>query len=328
MYIANMNNLTYAFAIGPGIMSKQAKWLLQSIRSNTTASRDDIVSYLVSSEREQISDQTIEYFKQHSKLIEGEMPNPDYPLSAAHAALEKATKESEHDYTILLDTDTVVLDNITVHEDSDAELLLVPEPVSTNYWADPAQSLDSWRTLYEKHDIAFPGLQVESIIHNQMMPPYFNGGVIISKNSTDFAKEFLKFNKKVHSTLPHHNYYSEMVSLGLISNEYNVEILSEAYNYLQKGHVSSPPDDVNILHYIEPMNLYRSLRNPTISSRLQETTVKQYFESMSKRELYSGLIRSYVKAYELANPDSPVSSVISNLISIQFRARKIASKYR
>jgi hypothetical protein len=323
-----MSDITYAFAIGPGILSQQARWLLQSIEANTDATEDDIVSYLVLSEKEKISDETIEYFKQHSTLIEGEMPNPDYPLSAAHAALEMATKESKHEYTMLLDTDTVVLDNITLHQDSDAELLLVPEPISTNYWADTDQSLDSWRALYEQYDIAFPGLQVESTIHDQAMPPYFNSGVIISQNNTKFSEEYLRFSKKIHSTLSHHNYYSDMVSLGLISNKYHIETLPEAYNYLQKAHVSSPPNNVKILHYIKPMNLYRSLRNPTISSRLQETTIQHYFESIPKRKLYSGLIRSYVKAYELENPDSHLSNIISNLIDIQFKTRDIASKYR
>lgn len=320
-----MNDITYAFAIGPGKLSQQGRWLLQSIKANTDATREDIISFLVSSERERISNETVEYFEQNSTLIEGEMPNPDYPLSAAHAALEQATQKSKYDYTILLDTDTVVLDGITVHQDNDSELFLVPSPISTLYWTNTEQSSDDWSDLYEKYDIEWPEKRVRSTVHDKEMLPYFDSGVIITKNETDFASRWKNVSKEIHGELPEMNYYTDNVSIGLLSNLYDLKVLPESYNYTQKAYICPAPTDTKIIHYNDTTSLYRSLNNPSIKRRLQSTEVADYFDGVPTASFNYLLLASYIKAFELSNPDSYVSKIISGIIEFQLKLRELHS---
>lgn len=317
-----MTDLTYAYAIGPGRHATQAKWLVQSIQANTAASTEDIVTYVVESERDQIDEDKLSFFQRHSVIIEGEMPNPDYPLSAAHGALVAATDYSDNRYTVLLDTDTVVLDDITVHQDSDAELLLVPEPVSAHFWADLEQSENEWANIYNEYEISIPNREQTSI-HGDPMPVIYNGGMILVANNTDFPQRWLDVSRDVFRTLQEATYYTEMVSLALLSNEYKSKNLPEVYNYLAKVHLRPPPNDVKILHYPEQMSLYRALRNPTVEKRLAETDVKQYFDELPVHERTISLMASYLKAYELSHPTSPVTKMISALIELQLKIQKM-----
>jgi hypothetical protein len=321
-----MPNLTYTFAIGPGHLAQQARWLLQSIYANTDASADDIVTYVVEDERDDIGAETLEYFEERSTVIEGEMPNPEYPLSAAHAALVAATKHSNNHYTVVLDTDTVVIDDISVYENADADLFLVPPPISTLFWTDPQQSRTAWLELYDEYDIDGPDFRVNTTVHGGETLPYFDSGVIVVRNDTDFPERWRDLSKSIHGNLPESNYYCDNVSIGLLSNEYKLETLSELYNYTQKAYINPAPDDVKVIHYNETMSLYRSLRNPSVKERLESTDIADYFSNMPRNEFRLSLLKSYIKAYELSHPHSPIGKMITRLIKFQLTFRDLISK--
>jgi len=317
-----MSDLTYAFAIGPAELARQSKWLLQSIRANTSAETADIVTYVVDSERDAIPNETLDYIDRNSTLVEGEMPNPEYPLSAAHAALIEATTRSQHPYTLLLDTDTVLIDDISVHKRYDSDLFAVPEPVDSGYWASP-ESLQDWQSLVDRHDINLDSDE-RARMSNHRPFPYYNSGVILVDSDSDFPKEYRDLSKRLYDGLQQDQYYADMVALSLLANEYETEILPDSFNWLQKAYLRSPPDDVKIIHYPETMSLYRSLQNPMVSDRFQETELATYFQNMSKREFYPSLIASQIKAYELARPDSLMANIIGGLIKMQFKLRAVS----
>jgi hypothetical protein len=229
--------------------------LLESIHRNTSASAEDIVTYIVTEEENKIDDSVLSFVDDYSHTIKGAMPNPDFPLSAAHGALREAAAYSDNDYLLLLDSDTIVLDDINVHENYNAELYLKPEDIGTRYWA-RSDSTDDWKELYDRYGIQFPESRVHSTVDNREMLPFFNGGVILTKNNK-FPERWLNLSKQLHGKLPASNYYSEMVALALLSSEYEVHKLTERHNYPLHLRLK-PYNDCKILHYHRPMCLYRA----------------------------------------------------------------------
>ena len=243
-----MSGITYAFSTGPDELEHEAHLLLNSIQSNTSARADDILIYVIEDEIPLLSDELLSYFNQNATVVKGSLPNPDYPLSAAHGALVAASNETENDYTLLLDTDTLVLDDIEIHNSSEAELFVAPAALGNRYWAS-SESTEDWKTLYNKYGFDFPTSRVRSLVDDQVMLPYYNGGVILTANN-DFPERWMNLSREIHGTLPKSNYFSEMVALALLSSDYTVEVLGERYNYTLPRHLTVPTD-IRIVHYIE-----------------------------------------------------------------------------
>lgn len=280
-----MSGLTYCFAIGPGELAYQAKYLLQSIELNTTASREQIVVYVVTEEKPLIDDEILEYVAENATVIEGDMPNKEYPLSAAHAALVEGANHSEDDHLLLLDTDTVVLEDISVHLGGTSDLYLVPAHKSTFYWADLDRSKQDWKNLFEEYGFEFPTQRVTSTTDGGTMLPYFNGGMILTKNN-DFPERWMTLCDKLHGKLPEANYFTEMVGLALLASDFEINVLSHEYNYMSNLH-KSVPENVKILHYYDTLGLLRAFRNPRVGKKLSQTDVPERYRQMNS------LVREY-----------------------------------
>lgn len=311
-----MVDITYIVTVGPGELTRQSEWLLRSIRANTSATREDIVSFVANQESDRIPEPTIEYFDEHSVLLEGEIPDPEYPLSATHAALVRASEYSSNEYLVLLDTDTLVLDDIDAHRGSDADLLLVPESTTKSYWADMSRSWDAWVDLYDECDVPYPGPQLRSTVNDKEMLPYYNGGVIVQKNGIDFPERWRDLSERLHDSIEH-SFYAEQVALGILSNEYDVREVSERYNYMQIVHIGPPPDDTVVVHYPDTISLYRALLNPTIKRKLQGTGAVEHFRNKTRREVAYNSLKSLIKAYVLSHPDATVSNLIEETFYLQ-----------
>jgi hypothetical protein len=241
-----MTSLTYVFAVGPGRLARQGKLLLNSILKNTTATQQDIYAYVVKEEKKDISDEFLDYFEKRTVLIEGSMPNSEYPLSAAHAALLAASKKTNNDYLLLLDVDTIVLNPINIHNQYSADLYIKPVDLGNRYWASQ-KSQDSWRQLYTEYDLTMPDSRSYSTVDDKEIIPYYNGGVILTANN-NFPKRWLELSDQIYGTLEKDNFFTEQVSLALLASDYDVHEFNEKYNYPLQFYLSLP-SDVNIIHY-------------------------------------------------------------------------------
>ena len=241
-----MTDITYVFAIGPGKLASQGKLLLKSILKHTPARHKDIIVYVVNEEKSKIDNNLLSFFQNNATVVEGPMPNSKYPLSAAHAALLAASKQTKNDYLLLLDVDTVLLDSVDIHEKVDAELYLKPVDLGNRYWASQ-ESVNNWRELYDEYGFSFPISRVNSTVDNKRTLPYYNGGVILTANN-NFPERWLELSNQIYGTLEESNFFTEQVSLALLSSEYDVYELTERYNHPLHLRLSIP-ENTKIVHY-------------------------------------------------------------------------------
>lgn len=274
--------------------------MLQSIKLNTSASSDQIFVFVADSEIDSVTH--LEYFQQRSTLIIGKIPNEAYPLSALHRALEIACNKSISEYVVCLDTDTVVLQDVEIPE-SGADIMAVSDHDLGSFWSRP-ESEHNWIQLYERYDIEF-----EEPIR------WFNGGVLVVNTESDFAYKWKVMSEDLWGTISREKYFTEMVCLGLLSNEYQFKELNENKNYIQGFHVDPPNKNVEVIHYIHPVTLYRSLMNPDIKQKLAPTDVLDDIEDFKFSKFYYKLITSYLKAFRTSHPETFVANLINLLDS-------------
>lgn len=128
-----MKKLAYVFVLGPHELEKKGLFLLRSIHKNTEAEKKDIFVFIEDSEREEISENAINEARDKATILDGSFPISEYPLSSAHEALYQASQESDVEYLVLLDTDTVVLDDLDIDLNQNKDLLLKPVDLGNRY---------------------------------------------------------------------------------------------------------------------------------------------------------------------------------------------------
>lgn len=253
-----MSSLAYTFTIGPGELSKQGLYLLRSIKQNTKAKKSQIYVYVVNSEKGDIDDEVLEEVEEKATLIEGPMPKESYPHSAAVGALNETSKISNEDYIVLLDTDTLVLDDIEIHSEKEGELYVTPATLARKYWASKQKSNDEFRKLFNKFNFEYPENKIVcSSFGEEEINPYYNGGVILTKNN-DFPERFVELTKRVHGELSGPNHFADQLSLSLLATEYDLVELDPQYNQFQTLY-PYPEEGTKIVHYVETEILYRCI---------------------------------------------------------------------
>lgn len=290
-----MISLAYTFTIGPGELSKQGLYLLRSIVRNTEADKEDIYVYIVEGERKDIDDEVLEEIRDKATLIEGPMPNPDYPLSAAHGALKKTSEVSDKEYILLLDTDTVILDDITVQYEKEGDLFLTPVLVSHKYWNSKKKSDKEFRKLFDEYGFEYPDKTVYSNYDREEVNPYYNGGFILTKNN-DFPERWLDLSDEVFGSLRKDNYFSEMIALALLASDYDVVSLGPEYNFFQTLR-PYPQEGTKMVHYVDTRSLYRGIfLSQKIGSgwfyeKLKGTGVLEQYHSQGKLKMTMDILR-------------------------------------
>lgn len=297
-----MSSLAYTFTIGPGDLSKQGLYLLRSIRENTKASKDEVFVFIVKEEKSEIDQEVLDEVQKKATLLEGEMPNPNYPLSAAHGALKNASEETEKEYLLLFDTDTAVLDDITVHEEKDADLFLTPVPTSYKYWNSSEKSNEEFRKLFDEYGFEYPeDIDLKSNYDRGKVNPYYNGGFILTKTN-DFPKRWLELSEEVFGNLPRKNYFSEMIALALLASDYKVEPLGPEYNFFLPFR-PYPQEGTKMVHYLELETLYRSvylskkIGSGWFVSQLENTGILEDYKSMNKIKRSLMILNESYKSY-------------------------------
>lgn len=196
-------------------------------------------------------------------------PNPidRYPIAIKLAALDRAASVLDTEYLLCLDTDVLVLDDVSVPE-QDEDLYLKPVDIGGQYYASQA-SHEEWEALANTFGMMFPGITTRSTVDRKPIPPYWNAGMVLTRNN-EFPSRWLSLTKELyknHDT----GYFTDQVALGLLSTEYDVGEVGEDYNYPLTNRLFVP-NSVKILHYNTFYQLAR-LYDPRIFRRIAQTGI-------------------------------------------------------
>jgi hypothetical protein len=273
------------FAFGPGDLALQALYLARSIRNYTK--HDEVVAFTTEEEFSRIPRKIRAELKQTCRIEVGTEPVGSFPISIKLAALDRAASILDTEYLLCLDADTLVLDEVTVPK-PESELYLKPVDIGGQYYG-TRDSHNEWKSLAETFGFTFPGITTRSTVDKKHIPPYWNAGMVLTKNN-DFPGRWLSLMKSLHKSYDT-GYFTDQVALGLLSTEYDVSEVGEAYNY-PLTHRLSVPGSVNIIHYNTFFQLAR-IYYPRVLSRVAQTGI---FESIDRdRQTFKHLGRNVLE---------------------------------
>ena len=244
-YPVAMDELAFVFAAGEGKYDAQGIYLARSIaRTNPDA---QMYAYVPDGEEPAHEPELAEL----GTILRGPPTIPEYGISRKIDALQRAQAAADAPYCLLLDTDTLVFDRITIHE-SGEQLYLKPVDVGRQYWGRESQSGDRWRELAAEAGLPTPEWQHRSTFDDRPIPPYWNAGCVLT-GADDFADRWLSLTEELYPEIPY-QWHADQVALGLLSQEYTVGQLDNRYNYPMHLRLRCRPD-VAILHYHNLPNL-------------------------------------------------------------------------
>lgn len=223
------SNLVYTFTAGPGELSYQSLYLGRSIKQVDAES--EIVILLINSEIDRIPYRVLRELYSLGTVVVDDRPIREYPISAKPLAMKRANELTEANHILFLDSDMLALDRVDIHKQNEQDLFLVPV-FNARYWG-TSDSYPVWEMLYESADIPLPDERIRSTVGGEEILPYWNAGMILAR-SGDFAEEWLQLMKTLYPKIkqsPAKEWYTDQVSLGIISNNYDFYNLPEAYNY-------------------------------------------------------------------------------------------------
>jgi hypothetical protein len=269
-------SLGFAFATGKRGLAEQSIALLRSIQQNHPDA--PIYVFLPESEAGELPDDArAELEDGATELLTGEMPIPEYPISARMEALRASAEVADVEYICLVDTDCLVLDRITVHEASDSDLLLKPVEIGRQFWGRDV-SLDHWVELYDRFDIEFPETRVRSTFDSREILPCWNGGVVFCRTDVDLPDRWMDVTDAIHGEIPY-TWHANQVALGMLSTEYTVDVLDERHNYPLQVRMRCPAD-VKILHYKEHEVLAK-IWNRELREKIERTGIDEKIDRRS-----------------------------------------------
>jgi hypothetical protein len=246
-----MDNLAFVFATGEGKYAEQGVFLARSI----TQTNPDAELYVFVPEAE--SPDRLSELEQYGTILEGAQRIPEYGISTKIDALAAAEAVADEEYLLLLDTDMLVFDEITVHNYQTGNLFLKPVDVGLQYWGRRNKSLDEWTSLAGTLSLPVPEWRYESTFDRKPIPPYWNAGFVLTANN-GFGARWLDAVERIHPDLSF-GWHADQVTLGLLSQEYEVVPLDNRYNYPLHLRLRTP-DDVKVLHYHNRQNLKKAKR--------------------------------------------------------------------
>jgi len=260
-----------AFAAGDGCLATQSLLLSRSIRQYLDA--DYVTVFIPSEECSEIPDKVLNELHNHHHVVYGDIPIPDYPISSKIKALEIAESRSISGPKMLLDTDTLVLDNFQLKINVDVGA--APVDIATNrYWATDESEYE-WKRLQDHFDLEDSSESVRTIVDKQEIRPYYNAGVVISTIS-DFGQTWLSWTRDIHNKIDSNVINADQIALGLLSQKYDFVSLDKLYNF-PASYYYWFPSDIKILHYYQLPYLIRVF-NPKVTSKLSEIGVLSEIE--------------------------------------------------
>jgi len=259
--IINVLLMDVVFTSGAGKIGLQSLYLSRSIRLYGNFDRSFV--YIPESELPDLDNCIVSELREHHSLLFGEIPIEDYPISAKIQGMATAQEQGESGYTVLLDSDTIVLNNIKLGNNHDAELFAAPVNVAIDrYWTSSNSEAD-WQKFYHMFGIEPPERTVTTVIDKQRIKPYYNAGVVIARNG--FAKKWLDWTEEVFYHASNSKRNADQVALGLLSEKIDTCELDKNYNY--PVHFVRYPNSICVLHYFN-LNTIVRVTNPEIREKI------------------------------------------------------------
>lgn len=295
-----MSNLAFVFAAGEGKYDKQGIYLARSIMRTNPDS--PIFAYIPDGENPEHEDELAEL----ATILRGQPTIPEYGISTKVDALIAAEEAANERYLLLLDTDTLVLDSITVHN-SGKDLYLKPVDIGLQYWGRKSKSEQKWRDIASKADLPAPGWHYRSTFDRNDIPPYWNAGFILTEN-VDFATRWMRLIQDIYPDIPY-EWHADQVALGLLSQEYEVEELDNRYNYPLHLRLRLR-DDTKVVHYHNFHNLKKCSGKETF---LREIGAWDTVEN-SDYSVVAGIWRYLKRKYLPLNEKHTLERLYDNII--------------
>lgn len=243
-----MSNLGFTFAAGEGKYDEQGLFLARSIARTNPDSH--IYAFIPENESPRHEDELEEL----GTIIRGKQTIPEYGISTKVDALSAAEDVASEDYLLLLDTDTLVLDEINIHNHQ-GDLFLKPVDIGLQYWGRESQSKTEWNSIADKLNLPRPSWSHMSTFDDNPVPPYWNAGFVLTRTNS-IGDLWMEAVKKIYPDLSY-EWHADQVTLGLLSQEYEVTELDNRYNYPMHLRLHAPPD-VKVLHYHNISNLNKA----------------------------------------------------------------------
>lgn len=249
-------NTTFAITADSGELERQAELLVLSIKRY--APDAELVVFVPEESKNEISGSALELFRSAGIVVWGDIPISGYPISALLGAFVAAEQRSETEYLVAMDTDTLLLDRVTVPRGGD--VCLRPVDVGAQYWGSRNAS-EEWKELYEHFGLAMPDFSeyTTAAVDNREIPPYWNSGVTITTDRS-LPERWLEYTKEIYynGNIPvsRNEFFVDQISLAIATRHNDVCELNERMNYPLGGRLAVP-SDVSVLHYGDRRNLSR-----------------------------------------------------------------------
>ena len=250
------------FVTGSEPLATQAKYLSRSIRQFGDFNQEFV--FIPEEEYSHIPEGVITELDKYHTIIEGQIPISDYQISSKIKGVIESERYSSADIIAFLDTDTLVLDDLSDYSLNRAKFSASPVDVVTDkYWTSD-ESRNEWLKFEQYFGLNETGSTVVSLVDKRECRPYYNAGVLFFQ--PPFGKEWLNWTNRVyHRASRKRN--SDQVSLGLLSQKYECSVLSQTYNF-PVPHRIYFPSDVKVLHYHQLPHLIRIL-TPELKKKLK-----------------------------------------------------------
>lgn len=275
-----MTDFTYVVTVDQGKFAKKALYQVKSIIQNDPGS--DIFAYVTTGRgTESITESEREGLEKHATVVEGPVPIPDYPISAKTRAAAEAASCVDTEYLLVLDSDMLVLEPLSVPSDTD--LSMTPVNIGNQEWGRPEKEAE-WERLCEQYDIEYPDTVIHSTVDDRPLPfPMYNVGVVFVRND-DFPARWERIESEMYEEFGAFHFLHQ-IAASLLAADYSVNVLDERYNYPSNIRYRCPKD-IKILHY-HSFNQLRKLMHPEIRRKVEATGILEQQDPI--RSLYDSI---------------------------------------
>jgi len=272
--------VVFVITLDQGKFAEQALLQCKSILKNTTY--DNLFVYRTRRGLNELSSDAEDFLDKNTITETGEVPLGKYPISTKVEAAKRARERYPEKKLIVLDTDLLVLDNPVISK-GDWDLALTPVNMADQEWG-KRQKLPEWEKWRTKFDIAKPTTRVKSTTDKKVLPfPMYNVGMMIIK-PTDFIHRWEKIRNAMYDELGAFHFLHQ-ISASLLASDYQIEVLSEEYNYPLNIRFYCP-DGTKVLHYHEKEHLLKP-KSRKIRKKLSQLNIG--IESSTRKQLISYL---------------------------------------
>lgn len=195
--------------------------------------------------------------------------NEDYPIGNK---LSCFGIETTADKLVFLDSDILCLREF--HHQARFELPAFhakPADVATY-----TENAHQWQTLYQLFARDVPTMRVAATVSGEVMPPYFNAGVLITQPTAEFFETWLNCCRQIDASpkITSKRPYLDQIGLSVAVTQLGLKIdcLDESYNYPAHQKILDPRNLPWFCHYHHPLIIRRE---PTLS-RLVTQLLQNY----------------------------------------------------